>query len=127
MFNAVRTQKRVHQEVFLRGICQSQRLNRNKISVVIVPSDNPEDPRGISYKISREMGIKVARRLEAGYSCNVVIKNKKEYVVKPIIAVVNDPSYHLDYAMRWVYQVMLGGQFAAEYSKELDYINGLGG
>ena len=127
MFNTVRTPKRVSQDVYLRGISQHQHLNRDKISIVIVPSDNPMDSRGVSYKVSREMGIKIARRLSIGHACFVVVKQRQGFVVKPVITVINDPTYQLNYAMRWVYQVMLGGQFSAEYTKELEYVNSLGG
>lgn len=127
MFKSVRTQKRIPQDLYLRGICQHQRFKRDKISIVIVPSDNPLDARGISYKISRDIGIKVAKRLDAGHTCFVVVKGRNGFVVKPVITVINDPTYHLDYAMRWVYQIMLGGQFAAEYTRELEYVNSLGG
>lgn len=127
MFKSVRTPKRVHQDLYLRGICQHQQMNRDNISIVIVPSDNPLDARGISYKISREMGLKVPKRLSYGHACFVVVKNRNEFVVKPVITVINNPTYQLDYAMRWVYQIMLGGQFSAEYTKELEYVNSLGG
>ena len=127
MFNTVRTPKRVSQDVYLQGISQHQHMNRDRISIVIVPSDNPMDARGVSYKVSREMGIKIARRLGIGHACFVVVKQRQEFVVKPIIIVINDPTYQLNYVMRWVYQVMLGGQFSAEYTKELEYVNSLGG
>lgn len=127
MFKSVRTPKRIQQDLYLRGISQHQHFNRDNISIVIVPNDNPLDARGISYKISRDMGIKVAKRLEAGHACFVVVKGRNGFVVKPVITVNNAPTYHLDYAMRWVYQIMLGGQFSAEYTRELEYVNSLGG
>ncbi len=127
MFNTVRAPKRLSQDAYFQGISQYQHLNRDKISIVIVPNANPMDARGMSYKVSREMGIKIARRLGTGQACFVVVRQHQEFVVKPVITVINDPSYQLNYVMRWAYQVMLGGQFAAEYTKELDHVNRLGG
>ena len=73
------------------------------------------------------MGLKAAKRLSYGHACFVVVKNRNEFVVKPVITVINGPTYQLEYAMRWVYQIMLGEQFSAEYTKELKYVNSLGG
>lgn len=126
MFKAIKQVNRIPQDVFLQRICQHQRLNAQNLSLVIVQNSDPTDPRGISFKVSREMGIKIARRLELSHTCYAAIKNRAGISVRPVIAVVVEPTYQLNYAMRWVYQIMLGGQFTADHAKEIEYVNQVG-
>lgn len=118
--------QRVSQEVFFKGITQHQKMMQEHISTVIVQSSDPKDPRGISFKVTREVGKRLAARMASGQHCQAVVIGKTGLEILRIISVNNSPAYQLNYAMRWVYQVLDGSQFAQEYRKELDYVNSLG-
>lgn len=122
-----RPKRYLHQDVFLDRISQFQTMHKDRISVVVVPNPDSSDQRGISYKVTREAGLAIQAAMEQGKRCHVVVRQKKDLKVYPVIVVNNTPTYHLGYAMRWVYHVMVGSQFDDIYAQELAFVDKLGG